>query len=348
MQEAENGKRKKISILIPCFNEVDNVRPMYQRLTEIMEGDLPQYDYDILFIDNCSEDGTRDHLTEICAADKRVKAIFNVTNFGQFNSPFYGMCQTDGDCTVSICCDFQDPPELIPRFVAEWENGYKIVSAIKTSSKENAFLFFLRKCYYKLIRNMSSVKLIENFTGTGLYDRSFINLMRELDDPIPFLRGIVAEYNFKRKEIPYEQARRRSGKTSNNFYSLYDAAMLSITSYTKVGLRLATFLGFIASAASFIVAFVYLVLKILYWHRFTAGYAPMVIGVFLIGSLQLFFIGLIGEYILNINTRIMHRPLVVEEKRLNFGDKPVTGEAAGETEGDNSCKGERKAEDYGD
>ncbi len=309
---------KKISILIPCYNEVENVGPMSETIVGIMTNELSRYDYELVFIDNCSEDGTREKLEEICAKNKKIKAILNVTNFGQFNSPFYGMCQTTGDCTISLSCDFQDPPELIPRYVEEWEAGYKIVSAIKTTSKENALIFFLRKSYYRMIRNMSTVKLIENFTGTGLYDKSFINLLRELDDPIPFLRGIVAEYNFKRKEIPFEQPKRRAGKTKNNFYSLYDAAMLSITSYTKVGLRLATWLGFISAAVSFIIAIVYLVMKLTHWYSFQAGNAPMVIGVFLIGSLQLFFIGLIGEYILNINTRVMHRPLVVEEKRINF------------------------------
>ena len=311
---------KKISILIPCYNEVENVGPMSETVVRIMTEELPQYDYELVFIDNCSEDGTREKLEEICAGNSKIKAILNVTNFGQFNSPFYGMCQTTGDCTISMCCDFQDPPEMIPKFVEEWEKGYKIVSAIKTTSRENALIFFLRKTYYKLIRNMSTVKLIENFTGTGLYDSSFINLLKKLDDPIPFLRGIVAEYNFKRKEIPYEQAQRRAGKTHNNFYSLYDAAMLSITSYTKVGLRLATWMGFLSSAISFVIAIVYLIMKLTHWYSFQAGNAPMVIGVFLIGSLQLFFIGLMGEYILNINTRIMHRPLVVEEKRLNFDE----------------------------
>ena len=311
---------KKISILIPCYNEVENVGPMSETVVRIMTEELPQYDYELVFIDNCSEDGTREKLEEICAGNSKIKAILNVTNFGQFNSPFYGMCQTTGDCTISMCCDFQDPPEMIPKFVEEWEKGYKIVSAIKTTSRENALIFFLRKTYYKVIRNMSTVKLIENFTGTGLYDSSFINLLKKLDDPIPFLRGIVAEYNFKRKEIPYEQAQRRAGKTHNNFYSLYDAAMLSITSYTKVGLRLATWMGFLSSAISFVIAIVYLIMKLTHWYSFQAGNAPMIIGVFLIGSLQLFFIGLMGEYILNINTRIMHRPLVVEEKRLNFDE----------------------------
>lgn len=312
---------KKISILVPCYNEVENVELMCNSLLNVIRETLMAYDYEIVFIDNCSSDGTREILERLCASNRKVKAIFNVTNFGQFNSPFYGMCQTTGDCTIVVCCDFQDPIELIPRFVEEWENGYKIVSGIKTSSKENRFIYFLRSVYYKLIRNMSSVKMIEHFTGFGLYDKTFIDLMRQLDDPIPFLRGIVAEYGFKRKDIEYEQLKRRAGKTKNNFYTLYDAAMLSITSYTKVGLRLATLLGFMSSALSLLIALIYLVRKLTNWYSFQAGYAPMIIGVFVIGSLQLFFIGLLGEYILNINTRVIHRPLVVEEKRINF-DEP--------------------------
>lgn len=312
---------KKISILVPCYNEVENVELMCHSLVNVINETLSRYDYEIVFIDNCSTDGTREVLEKLCAENHKVKAIFNVTNFGQFNSPFYGMCQTTGDCTISVCCDFQDPIELIPKFVEEWEKGYKIVSGIKTSSKENRIVYFLRSVYYKVIKNMSSVKMIEHFTGFGLYDRTFIELLRQLDDPVPFLRGIVAEYGFKRKDIEYEQAKRRAGKTHNNFYTLYDAAMLSITSYTKVGLRLATFLGFIGSAVSLGIAVIYLIMKLANWYKFQAGYAPMIIGIFVIGSIQLFFIGLLGEYILNINTRVIHRPLVVEEKRLNF-DEP--------------------------
>lgn len=311
---------KKISIVIPCFNEVENVALMATAVTKVVQEELSQYDYEILFIDNCSTDGTREKLERICAEDKKIKAIFNVTNFGQFNSPFYAMCQSTGDCTICMCCDFQDPVELIPRFVQEWEKGHKIVSGIKTSSKENRVLYFLRTMYYKIIKNMSTTEMIEHFTGFGLYDKSFIAILRKLDDPIPFIRGIVAEYGhgFNRIEVEYEQPRRRAGKTHNNFYSLYDAAMLSFTSYTKVGLRLATFLGFGVGAISMGIALFYLFYKLTHWYTFQAGNAPMVIGIFLIGSIQLFFIGLLGEYILNINTRVIHRPLVVEEKRLNF------------------------------
>lgn len=309
---------KKISILVPCYNEEENVVPISEAIVNILETELPQYDYELLFIDNDSKDGTRDQLRLICSNNIKIKAIFNAKNFGQFNSPYYGMCQTTGDAVISMCCDFQDPVEMIPKFIKEWEAGAKIVCAIKTTSKEHKIMRFLRTCYYKMIKKMSDVEQIEHFTGFGLYDRSFIDILKDLDDPTPFLRGIVAEFGYKRKDIPYEQAKRQAGKTHNNWYSLYDAAMLSFTSYTKIGLRVATIAGFILAAVSFIIGVLYLVLKLLYWDRFPAGTTPILIGVFFMGSLQLFFIGLLGEYILNINKRVMHRPLVIEEERINF------------------------------
>lgn len=310
--------KKLISILIPCYNEVENVQPISEAIVNEFVTKLPQYDYEIVFIDNFSTDGTRKKIEQICKINPKIKAIFNAKNFGQFNSPYYGMCQTHGDCTIAMCCDFQDPVELIPRFVAEWEKGYKIVSAIKTQSEENKIVRFLRTCYYKAIKKMSSVEQIEHFTGTGLYDKSFIDVLRELDDPMPFLRGIVAELGPLRKDIEYTQAKRRAGKTHNNWYTLYDAAMLSFTSYTKVGLRVATIIGFLFSLLSMLIAVIYLCAKLIWWEAFPMGTAPMLIGTFLIGSVQLFFIGLVGEYVLNINARVMHRPLVVEEKRINF------------------------------
>lgn len=311
---------KTISFMIPTYNEVENAAAMSKAVIEEVQKNLPGYDYEIVFIDNCSTDGTRDVIRKLCEEDPKIKAILNVTNFGQFNSPFYGICQTTGDCTISIAADFQEPVSLIPTLVHKWEEGHKVVLGIKSSSKENGLVYFLRSCYYKIIRNMSSVKMIEHFSGYGLYDRTFVALLRELDDPIPFLRGIVAEYGegFNMTEVEFTQEKRRAGKSSNNFYSLYDAAMLSFTSYTKVGLRLATLIGFIAGVLSFIVAIVYLVLKLVYWDTFSAGYAPMTIGVFMLGSLQLFFIGFLGEYVLNINTRVIGRPVVVEEERINF------------------------------
>ncbi len=309
---------KTISIVVPCYNEEENVEAMRNALVEMFGRDLPEYRYEILFIDNDSADRTREILRKLCKADKNVKAIFNAKNFGQFNSPYYAMLQTTGDCTVLMAADFQDPVEMVPRYVKEWENGYKIVIGIKKSSQENKIMYWLRSCYYKTIKKLSDVEQIEHFTGFGLYDRKFIQVLRELDDPTPFLRGIVAELGFKRKEIPYEQPKRRAGKTSNNFYKLYDAAMLSFTSYTKVGLRLATIFGSICSAVSMVVALIYLVMKLLYWDRFPAGMAPLLIGMCFLGSVQIFFIGLVGEYVLTINSRMMKRPLVVEEERLNF------------------------------
>ena len=309
---------KTISIVVPCYNEEENVEAMRNALVEMFGRDLPEYRYEILFIDNDSADRTREILRKLCKADKNVKAIFNAKNFGQFNSPYYAMLQTTGDCTILMAADFQDPVEMVPRYVKEWENGYKIVIGIKKSSQENKIMYWLRSCYYKTIKKLSDVEQIEHFTGFGLYDRKFIQVLRELDDPTPFLRGIVAELGFKRKEIPYEQPKRRAGKTSNNFYKLYDAAMLSFTSYTKVGLRLATICGSICSAVSMVVALIYLVMKLLYWDRFPAGMAPLLIGMCFLGSVQIFFIGLVGEYVLTINSRMMKRPLVVEEERLNF------------------------------
>lgn len=309
---------KLISIMIPCFNEVENVEPISDAVIEQIEKYRGKYDYELVFIDNFSTDGTREKLEKLCTENKKIKAIFNAKNFGQFNSPFHGMCQVNGDCVITMCCDFQDPVDLIPRFVAEWEKGYKIVAAIKTTSEENKFIRFLRTCYYKLIKKMSSVEQIEHFTGTGLYDRSFIDVLKNLDDPQPFLRGIVAELGSLRKDIPYTQAKRRAGKTHNNWYTLYDAAMLSFTSYTKIGLRLATIFGFVFSAINMLIALGYFIAKLIWWDKFPMGTVPMLLGIFFTGSVQLFFIGLLGEYVLNINTRVMKRPLVVEERRINF------------------------------
>lgn len=228
------------------------------------------------------------------------------------------MLQSSGAAVILMAADFQDPVEMIPEYVRAWEEGYKIAIGIKKTSRENFLMYRFRSLYYKIIKTLSEVEQIEHFTGFGLYDKNFIEVLRRLDDPTPFLRGIVAELGFKRKEIPYEQPKRRAGRTSNNFYRLYDAAMLSITSYTKFGLRLATFVGAVSCVLSMAAAFVYLVLKLVYWDRFPAGMAPILIGMLFLGSVQIFFIGMIGEYVLTINHRVMKRPLVVEEERINF------------------------------
>ena len=304
--------------MIPCYNEEENVIPMSEAIVDLFNTELTSYDYELLFIDNCSTDKTREYLRMICGKNKHIKAIFNARNFGQFNSPYYGLLQTTGDCVVSMCCDFQDPIELIPKYIKEWENGYKIVIGIKTSSKESKIMYKLRSLYYKIIKKYSDVEQIEHFTGSGLYDKSFIDVLRDLKDPTPFMRGLVAELGFARKEIPYEQPQRRAVKTHNNFFTLFDAAMLSITSYTKIGLRLCTIIGAIFSAIGFIIAIVYLVMKLIWWNRFAAGMAPVLIGMFFLGSIQIFFIGFLGEYILSMNKRLMNRPLVVESERINF------------------------------
>ncbi|MBQ6515016.1 MAG: glycosyltransferase [Clostridia bacterium] len=312
--------KKTVSIMIPCYNEEENIAAITAAVAEQME-QLPQYDYEILCIDNCSTDNTRPLLREICAKNKKIKAIFNVKNFGQFNSPYYGLCQTGGDCAISICADFQDPVELIPEFLKYWEEGYQIVCGVKKSSKERKIMYKLRTMYYKLIKKFSAVDQIEHFTGFGLYDRSFIEVLRQLKDPTPFIRGIVAELGGKRKEVPYEQPLRRAGKTHNNWYTLYDAAMLSVTSYTKAGMRIAVFAGLGMALISFLVGLVYLIMKLVYWDRFDAGQAPTIIIVSLMCSILLAFMGFLGEYISAINMRMMHRPLVVEEERINFDEE---------------------------
>lgn len=308
---------KKISIVVPCYNEEENVEPISEAIIQQIEK-LQNYTYELILIDNCSTDKTKEKIIQLCEKNKNIKAIFNAKNFGQFNSPYYAMLQTTGDCTILIAADFQDPVEMIPQFIQEWEAGYKIVIGIKKKSQENKLIYFLRSIYYKLIKKLSDTDQIEHFTGFGLYDKDFIQVLKKLEDPTPFLRGIVAELGYQRKEIPYEQPKRRAGKTHNTFYRLYDAAMLSFTSYTKIGLRLATFLGILIGVLSFIIGLVYLILKLIYWDRFAAGMVPLLIGIFFLGAVQLFFIGLLGEYILAINTRVMKRPLVIEEKRINF------------------------------
>ena len=308
---------KKISILVPTYNEEDNVINVVEKLENILNN-LKDYNYEIVFIDNCSKDNTRNILINLCKKNKKVKAIFNAKNFGFSRSIFYGLIQTTGDCTILIYADFQEPPELIPKFIEEWENGYKIVIGKKSKSNENIFISIIRKFYYKLIRSISDVEQIENFHGFGLYDKDFVNILKNLDDSEPYLRGIVAEFGYKIKELYYEHKKREKGKSSFNFYRMYDLAMLGITSYSKVLLRLATMFGFLFSVITFIIGLITFITKLINWNNYPIGIAALIVGVFFIGSVQIFFIGLLGEYILNINLRVMHRPLVVEERRINF------------------------------
>lgn len=309
---------KKICILVPCYNEEENVIPISKAIEEELKKSCKKYDWSICFIDNCSTDNTRPLIRKICDGNKKIRAIFNARNFGGLNSPYYGMQQLDGDCVILFSCDFQDPVEMIPRMVEEWEKGAKIVSCIKDKSDENKVVRFLRTCYYKLISKMSEVEQIEHFTGFGLYDKSFIKVLEDLKDPQPWLRGIVAELGFKRVNLSYRQNKRRAGKTHWNWYSLYDIAMRSFTSYTKVGLRVATISGAIISFLSICVGIFYFIRKLLNWYLMPMGIAPLIIGVFVLGGLQLFFIGFLGEFIMSVNTRIMNRPLVIEEERINW------------------------------
>jgi len=311
---------KKISILTACYNEEENVVQLASAVRTIMKEQLPQYDYEHIFIDNCSQDTTLALLREICAEDKHVKVIENARNFGHIRSPFHGMLQTTGDCTISMAADFQEPPALIPSFVKKWEEGYKVVCAVKTTSKEHRIMFGFRKMYYNLVNRLSDIDSIDNFTGFGLYDKQVMAALRLMEDPYPYFRGLICEIGFKRAIVEYDQPKRARGKTHNNFYTLFDIAMLGITANSKVPLRLATILGFIVSLFSFGIAVLYLILKLIFWNSMQMGMAPIVIGIFFSSSVQLFFIGLLGEYIAQILTKVTNRPHVIEDERINFDD----------------------------
>ncbi|MGI6019981.1 MAG: glycosyltransferase family 2 protein [Lachnospiraceae bacterium] len=317
---------KKISVVVPTYNEEANVEPLTDAIVNVMTGELPEYDYEIIFIDNHSNDSTRQKLREICAKNKKVKAIFNARNFGQLRSPVHGLKQAYGDCVVRLNADFQDPVELIPTFVREWEKGTKIVIGVKEKTDESVFMAFLRKTYYKIIRKITDIGHIENFTGYGLYDKAFVDVVRNLHDPNPYLRGIIAELGYDYTAIKYNRPKRKAGKSKNNFYSLYDIGMVGITSYSKVLMRLATFAGAIVAGLSIVIGIIYLVMKLIYWDRFTAGMAPVTIGMFFLGAVQIFFIGILGEYVLSINSRVLDRPLVIEEERINFEDNTPVNE----------------------
>lgn len=314
--------KKMISVVVPTYNEQENVVPLTDTLVKIFTEELPEYNYEIIFIDNHSKDNTKALIRQICSENPNVKAIFNARNFGQMRSPVYGFKQAYGDCVVRLNADFQDPPSLIPTFVREWEKGHKIVIGIKEKTEEGFFMAFVRRQYYKFLRKITDIGHIENFTGFGLFDKAFVDVVRNIHDPMPYFRGMVAEFGFEYKTILYQRPNRRAGKSKNHFYTLYDVAMIGITSYSKVMLRLASFLGFIIGGLSFLVALVYFIMKLVHWDWFRSGIAPLVIGVFFLGGVQLFFIGLLGEYVLAINSRVLDRPLVVEEERLNFNVRP--------------------------
>ena len=311
-------KKKLISVVVPCYNEEGNVERIAETLVDLFRKRLRAFNYEIIFIDNDSKDNTRYIIRRICKKYNMVKAIFNVKNFGQFNSPYYAMLQASGDAVILMACDFQDPVTLIPEFIKAWIQGYKIAIGVRKTSTDSFLLKTIKEIYYNLIKKFSNIEQIRMFTGFGLYDRDFIEILKKLNDPTPFLRGLVAELGYKRVEIPFEMGKRNSGKTSNNFFTLFDAAMLSFTSYTKIGLRIATFIGGFALIISFLISIFYLIYKIIFWDRFEAGMIPLLLGMLFLGAVQIFFIGVIGEYVLAINQRSMNRPLVIEEERINF------------------------------
>ena len=308
---------KKISISTSCYNEEGNIREFYRRTTDALRL-LPEYDYEIVIADNLSTDGTRGILREIAFGDPRVKVIFNSSNFGVVRSGTNAFLRATGDAVICMCCDLQDPPEMIPQFVKKWEEGFKVVCAVRTRSGENRLMSLVRRTYYWLLAKTSEDRLISNFIGFGLYDRCFIEAFRSYREPYPYFRGLVCEIGFRRCEIPYTQGRRTSGRSSYNFFGYYDFAMTGFVNHTKLPLRMAVFLGFILGGVSFLIALAYLILKLIYWDTFSFGMAPLMIGMFFFGSIQLVFIGILGEYIGAIWTQVKNKPLVIEEERINF------------------------------
>ena len=309
--------KKLISVMMPCYNEAGNVEQAYREVRRIFEN-LPQYDYEHIFIDNASTDQTVDILKKLAAEDRRLKIIVNTRNFGHIRSPYHGILQASGAAVICLASDLQEPPSLIPEFLEWWEQGFKMVRGVKSQSEESALMFAIRKMYYNFVNRVSDIKLLKNSTGFGLYDRCVIEELRKIDDPYPYFRGLVSDIGFPSHEIEYTQPTRKRGISKNNFYTLYDIAMLGITNHSKVPLRLATMLGFAMAIASFLIAMGYLVAKLIFWDQFSLGTAPLIIGLFFLGSVQLFFIGIIGEYIGAIYTQVQKRPLVVEKERINF------------------------------
>jgi glycosyltransferase involved in cell wall biosynthesis len=318
--------RPRISIVTPCFNEEENVERAYGEVKKLFAS-LGMYRYEHLFIDNASTDRTVAILRRIAAGDQNVRVIVNSRNFGHVRSPMHGLLQARGAAAIFVVADLQDPLSLVPAFLEHWERGAKSVLGVKVRSKERPLMFLLRRIYYRLVNSLAEIDLVENFYGFGLYDRTVIEAIRAMDDPYPYGRGMICEIGFQPVKIEYTQNRRERGITKNNFYTLYDIAMLGITSHSKVPLRLATMLGFSAATLSFLAGLVYFVYKLLFWQNFSVGMAPLVVGLFFFGSVQLFFIGILGEYIGAIHTQVVHRPLVVERERINF-DPPQGGETA--------------------
>lgn len=312
--------KKLISVVSSAFNEQDNIEELCARIKQTCESLGDNYDYEQIILDNGSTDNTAQKLKELASTNNHIKIIINTRNFGHIRSPYYGMLQAKGDIVISIASDLQEPPELIPDFIKQWEQGYKVVLGQKSSSKENKLMFFIRSFYYKLLNlfNDSGTKLLKHCTGFGLYDREVIDKLKTLNEPYPYLRGLVCELGYELTCVQFCQNKRKNGTSKNNFYTLYDMAMLAFTNYSKVPLRIATMFGFILSILSFCLAVFYLIFKLLFWYHLPTGIAPILISVFFFFSIQLFFIGVLGEYLNAILTQVQNRPLVIEKERINF------------------------------
>lgn len=308
---------KLISVITPCYNEEENVAEVYKQVKDVFAG-LKGYAYEHIFIDNASKDRTVAILKEIAKRDKNIKVIVNARNFGTVRSPHYGLLQTSGDAVIMMAADLQDPPSVVPDFIKKWEEGYKIVASVKTHSEESMVMFAVRKMYYRLVRKLSDIDLIKDFNGFGLYDKKVVDTLRDINDPYPYFRGLIADIGFEIARVEYIQPARKRGITKNNFYTLYDMGMLGITNHSKVPLRLAAMLGFTMAVLSMSTALLYFVYKLIFWSTFSVGIAPLVIGLFFFSSVQLFFLGIIGEYIGSIQTQVLKRPLVIEKERINF------------------------------
>lgn len=312
---------KTISVTIPCWSEEKSIQQMYNRLTKVFQEQLPRYNYEIIFVDDYSPDNTCAEIRKLCEKDKRVKAVFNARNFGFTRNVFASLLYGTGDATFMLFGDLQDPPELLPQMVEKWEQGHKVVIGQKTKSRESHLMYFMRTLYYKLIGALAATKQIEHFNGFGLYDKAFIDVLRQLDDPAPYLKGIVSEFGMDMCVIQYEQAKSLREKSGSSFFKNYDIAMLGITAYTKILMRIATFVGAILGIFSVCLAVFVFISKLLNWNAYPYGTASILIGVFFIGAIQLFFTGILGEYILSINTRSMRRPLVVVGEKINFDEE---------------------------
>ena len=315
------GYKKVISIVTPCYNEEENAEEVYKRVRAVMAG-LGRYRYEHIFVDNASTDRTVEIIKRLASVDHNVKLIVNARNFGHIRSPFHAFLQAQGDAVIGLVADLQDPPELIPQMVAKWEEGYSMVLCIKETSRENPLMFWVRTQYYRLVQRLSEIRTFENFTGFGLYERKVVEAVRSFGEAYPYFRGMIAEIGLPYYELTFDQPRRIRGITKNNFYTLYDLAMLGITNLSKVPLRLSTFLGFACALLSVLAGFVYLIYKLVFWNHFEVGMAPLVIGLFFLGSVQLVSMGILGEYVGAIHTQVYKRPHVIEKERVNFEYAP--------------------------